>query len=86
MLDSDYQTLPTRGQLICKLNRLPLSPGRYLFNVYCEINGVLADWVLEAGALSVIEGDYFGTGRLPPATHGGFLVPHEWDLDISDSF
>jgi lipopolysaccharide transport system ATP-binding protein len=86
MLDSDYQTLPAKGQLICKLNRLPLSPGRYLFNVYCEINGVLADWVLEAGVLSVIEGDYFGTGRLPPATHGGFLVPHEWAMDIVGSF
>ncbi|NQU09149.1 ABC transporter ATP-binding protein, partial [bacterium] len=53
-------------------------PGRYLFNLYGEVNGVLADWLQQAGHLSVVGGDFFGTGRLPPASHGGLLIPHRW--------
>jgi len=36
--------------------------------------------VSEAGKLSVVEGDYFGTGKLPPNTVGDFLVAHTWSI------
>jgi hypothetical protein len=25
-------------------------------------------------------GDFFGTGRLPPTSHGGLLVEQEWNV------
>jgi hypothetical protein len=41
---------------------------------------LLADWVQRAARLSVAEGDFFGTGRLPPSSHGGLLIPHTWSV------
>ncbi|MEO7863988.1 MAG: ABC transporter ATP-binding protein [Nitrospirales bacterium] len=72
-----FDALPPKGQVFCHIPELPLSPGRYVFNMYSTVGGVVADWVQQAGSLSVATGDYFGTGQLK--THNeGFLVKHKW--------
>lgn len=76
-----FRIIPSKGKMICRIPRFPLSPGRYFLNLYCEVNGILADWVQQGGYLTVVEGDFFGTGRLPPAAHGGMLVPHTWKYE-----
>jgi lipopolysaccharide transport system ATP-binding protein len=78
MLDSNYKTLDSSEIIRCHIKELPLAPGLYTFNLYCEVNGLMADWITHAASLNVIEGDFFGTGRLPPKSHGGLLVKHEW--------
>jgi lipopolysaccharide transport system ATP-binding protein len=80
MVGSPFEHLPPKGEFVCRIPRLPLSPGAYDLNMYCTLNGILADWVQRAARLLVSEGDFFGTGRLPPASHGGLLVPHEWSV------
>jgi lipopolysaccharide transport system ATP-binding protein len=69
------------GELVCSLPRLPLLPGRYSLSLYVEANGVLADWVRNALFFDVFEHDVFGTGSLPPTTHGRVLVPHSWEVE-----
>jgi lipopolysaccharide transport system ATP-binding protein len=72
-----FDVLPPKGQLFCHIPELPLAPGRYVFNLYSTVGGVIADWVQHAGSLNVASGDYFGTGQLK--THKeGFLVKHKW--------
>jgi lipopolysaccharide transport system ATP-binding protein len=66
------------GVFTCAIPRLPLSPGHYTISVYCEIDGKVADWVQHAAVLEVVEGDFFGTGRLPSEAHGTFFVDHRW--------
>ena len=66
------------GEFTCTIRKLPLAPGHYTLNVYCEVNGEVADWVQSAAFLEVIEGDYFGTGRLPSRAHGTIVVDHDW--------
>jgi lipopolysaccharide transport system ATP-binding protein len=66
------------GTFTCTIPRLPLSPGHYTISVYCEIDGKVADWVQHAAVLEVVEGDFFGTGRLPSEAHGTFYVDHRW--------
>ncbi len=56
-------------------------PGRYTINLYCEVGDVLSDYLREAAVVNVVEGDFFGTGRLSPQGHGGFVVEHDWDPD-----
>jgi lipopolysaccharide transport system ATP-binding protein len=80
MMGTDWPALPERGRIECALRRLPLMPGQYHINVYCTVNGVLADWVQDAATITVEPGDYFGTGKLPPSSHGGLLVGQEWNL------
>jgi lipopolysaccharide transport system ATP-binding protein len=77
-----FDRLPPTGVVRCMIPRLPLSPGRYDLNINVEVNGVQADWVPQAIALNVEGGDFFGTGRLPPSSHGGFLVPQSWSISL----
>jgi len=66
------------GCFTCTIPKLPLSPGHYTLSVICEIDGKVADWVQYAAVLEVVEGDFFGTGRLPSYGHGTFCVDHSW--------
>jgi lipopolysaccharide transport system ATP-binding protein len=78
MVGTEFDLVPSRGQFSCLVRRLPLTPGQYFLNLYCTVNGVIADWVQQAAYLMVGAGDFFGTGRLPPQTHGGILVAQDW--------
>jgi lipopolysaccharide transport system ATP-binding protein len=62
----------------CDLGSVPLMPGRYLANVYLESSGVIVDWVQEAATFDVHEGDFYGSGRLPPPGYGSVLAPYRW--------
>jgi lipopolysaccharide transport system ATP-binding protein len=66
------------GAFTCTIPRLPLSPGHYTLTVVCEIDGRVADYVDQAAVLEVIEGDFFGTGRIPSQSHGAFCIDHSW--------
>jgi lipopolysaccharide transport system ATP-binding protein len=75
---TDFEQLPPEGQICCLIPRLPLQPGRYTLNLYCTVRGEIADWIQACGAFQVEGGDFFGTGRLPMAGKGPFLVEHSW--------
>ena len=75
---SDFASLPPEGVIRCELPRLPLQPGRYPFNLYSTAGGDVADWIQPAGFLIVETGDFFRSGKLPPAHYGAFLVDHSW--------
>jgi lipopolysaccharide transport system ATP-binding protein len=81
MTGSAWETAPREGRMSCLVRRLPLAPGQYTINLCCYSNGVIADWVQSAGSLTVEAGDFFGTGKLPPDSHGGLLVDQEWKLN-----
>jgi lipopolysaccharide transport system ATP-binding protein len=75
---SENLTLQTGKPLYCHISNLPLLPGVYAFTVWCTIGPTLADYVSDVGKLSVVEGNFFGTGKLPPREVGEFLVTHHW--------
>ena len=76
--ERDPLVLTPGGRLICRIPRLPLMAGVYTFTAWCTVGGVLEDHIRDAGSLSVVEGDFFGTGKLPPGA-GDFLVAHTWE-------
>jgi len=79
-----FEVLPPKGRVVCHIPQLPLAPGRYVFNVFSTVGGVMADWVTQAGSLNVVAGDFFGTGQLK--THNeGFLVKHKWTVSSANS-
>ena len=72
---------PTTGKLVCHLARIPLLHGLYKVNLWCSVKGQVADFVQDADQFTVVEGDYFGSGKLPVVSkHGEFLVEHSWEL------
>jgi lipopolysaccharide transport system ATP-binding protein len=80
MVGAYFDSIAQVGQFACRVERFPLAPGQYYLNLYCEVNGIVADWVQHAAHVTVEAGDFFGTGRLPPWTHGGILVDHAWQV------
>ncbi len=83
MVGTSFASIPRMGRFSCFVERFPLSPGQYYLNLYCEVNGIVADWIQQAGYLVVEAGDFFGTGWLPPRTHGGLLVSQSWGVTSS---
>lgn len=80
------QGWPKHGEVVCAIPRLPLSAGSYKANVYVAVNGVVADWIVDAASFDVERGDFFGTGRMPIPSHERFLVPHSWTLGYREDY
>lgn len=84
--DSDVNPIqsnhwPREGIVCCMLsNPLGLRPGTYRVNISVFSYGVLADYIVDAIYFEVIEGDFFGTGKLPQHWPM-FLIPNEWKLE-----
>jgi homopolymeric O-antigen transport system ATP-binding protein len=75
----DFETLSQNGAIICYVPRLPLRSGTYSINVFCMVAGEIADWVKGACQVTVEDGDFFRTGKVPPPTsHFPILVDHSW--------
>jgi hypothetical protein len=72
---------PGRGVMEVTIDRLPLTRGSYGVNLWCSVGGEIADWFIgDVAGFSVCEGDYFGTGRLPPPGQGRFVIDHTFAL------
>jgi lipopolysaccharide transport system ATP-binding protein len=74
----DFDEVPEEGVIVCELKKFPLRAFRYDGNVYCEVQKVVADYVHSAFAVDVMEGDFYGTGKLP--NHGKVFVPQHWSV------
>lgn len=66
------------GTFLCRLCHLPLTPGIYGVTIALLIDRQLVDKVTNACYLLVIEGDYYGTGKLPLKSYGQMCVDFGW--------
>lgn len=79
----DPITLPPSGTIRCIVPRLPLSQNQYVLTLFLDVNREIEDWIHNAIELNVVDGDFYGTGRLyPEGWRGkGVLVPHSWTVE-----
>jgi len=63
-----------------RVPRLPLVPGKYGYTLFGSINGVIMDWITNAGSFHVEGGDFYKSGRLQPASQGNFLMDYSFEL------
>jgi lipopolysaccharide transport system ATP-binding protein len=55
----------------------PLAPGDYTCNIFCEINNEISDWLVNVLPFTIIEKDYYGTGKLMPKNQGNILLNYK---------
>jgi len=67
-----------RGSIGCRIPKLPLLPGRYTINFELRDGSQLLDALDQAATLDVLQGDFFGTGKLTYQGDGGVLVEQGW--------
>jgi len=70
--------LDSRGSFVCTLPRLPLLPGQYDLAVSVLVDRNLADKLVNACQISVLDSDFFHTGRLQQNNYGDVLVDYAW--------
>ena len=73
-----FDSIGKDGFFSCKIKKLPLAPGNYTASLIIRSNETILDWIQQAVTIVVEPGDFFGTGRMPPPTHGGVLLEQEW--------
>ena len=79
LVGADIAELPV-GQTSVRavMPRVVLAPGRYFVTVWSAIGETVVDWIKDAGAFDVEEGDFFGSGHLPPPGFGEFVLEHHF--------
>jgi lipopolysaccharide transport system ATP-binding protein len=74
----DLVLVPEEGVFVCEIKKFPLRAGRYLGNLDCGIQGVLADWIQGAFTVDISVGDYYGTGKLN--NQSKVYLPQSWNV------
>jgi lipopolysaccharide transport system ATP-binding protein len=77
--NEDFSNVPADINIIeIEIKRLPLTQGRYGFTIYSTLNGVVADWIQNAGFFDVESDDFYRSGKLPPTGQGNFLLNYHF--------
>jgi lipopolysaccharide transport system ATP-binding protein len=64
---------------VCDIPSLTLVPGEYTLRVWLDIANAEVDAVDDAARLTIVEADFYGSGKVP--LHGTFVLRHRWYLD-----
>jgi len=65
-----------RQHFVCEIPSLTLIPGEYRIDLALLVGRTLVDYVENALRLTIIEADYYGTGKV--ANVGVFVLEHRW--------
>ncbi len=76
-----FDSVGSDGFFTCKIKKLPLAPGTYTASLIIRSNEAILDWIQQAVTIVIEPGDFFGTGRMPPQSHAGFLMEQEWTVN-----
>jgi len=66
-----------KNTLIFKIKNFNLSPGEYNCNLFLGYNDEVADFIQEVNPFTVVENDYFKTGKSIPQNQGVLLFNYE---------
>lgn len=80
--DRSLESKSGRQVFVCDIPSLTLVPGAYSTFLWLDISNAKADSIEEAIRITVIESDFYGTGKVP--WNGTFVLPHRWHLERAD--
>jgi lipopolysaccharide transport system ATP-binding protein len=83
-----YGDLPVAGAFVCRIPRLPLAESVYRvdYSVISEYrHGEVFDALSNALEFHVEGGDFYGSGKTPPANAGHLLLEARWRLEANAS-
>jgi lipopolysaccharide transport system ATP-binding protein len=80
MVDPRKIRLSGDGRIDFMVRDWPLSSGSYHVNIYIESDRVVQDYLNDASVIEVINGDFYGTGKVLPegGRTGSVMVKHSW--------
>jgi lipopolysaccharide transport system ATP-binding protein len=81
VLPVDLTRIGKSGTLTCRIGRLPLVPGSYALTISLLINNQLVDKLEMVSSIKVLDGDFYGTGKLPLKSMGDICVDFDWKVE-----
>ncbi len=66
------------NRIICSIDKFPLSPGYYTYNLILTKGSLTYNWMKEAGTIHVVHGFFFETGEIPSPGLNTVLVEQKW--------
>ncbi|GAB4513291.1 MAG: hypothetical protein OHK0046_13980 [Anaerolineae bacterium] len=76
-----FGRLPKNGAFVVRIYELPLAASVYTLDYSVMQNVDYIDRLTSVIDLEVIEGDFFGSGEVPPPSHGVVFVKGQWRLE-----
>ena len=64
---------------VCDIPSFTLTQGTYALRVWLDVNNFEADLIEDAARITVVESDYYGTGKAP--WNGALVLKHRWYLE-----
>jgi lipopolysaccharide transport system ATP-binding protein len=68
-----------RQVMSCEIPSFTLMPGEYSVKVWLDLKGSEADAIEDAAKMTVLESDFYGTGKVPWS--GALVLKHRWYLE-----
>jgi lipopolysaccharide transport system ATP-binding protein len=65
----------------CDISKCHLVYGQYYINLFCTVNGVVSDYIVNAAEITVDDKEYFSRGIRDHKDHPKYVVDHEWKLN-----
>jgi lipopolysaccharide transport system ATP-binding protein len=81
MTGTEFSDLPAQGAFVCRIHKTPLTPSTYRIGYSIIIDGEYLDGISDAAELTVLAGDFFSSGEVPPSSHGFCLVDGHWSME-----
>jgi len=79
-IGKEFRLAPGTGCLRCRIPRFPFSQGRFSYNLIAYQQGVILDWIKEAGFVDVAAGDFYGTGKIPAPASQCVFIDFDWEM------
>lgn len=79
----EFGVLPREGTFVCRIRELPLPGHTYQIMYALMEDGIYLDALSRAISLTVINGNFYGSGEVPPISHGVCLVNAQWHVEPS---
>ncbi len=81
----DFGLIPEKGAFVCKIDKLPIPSSNYYCTYSILRDGTYLDTLENAFQLSVVDGNFYGSGEVPPVSHGVCFVNAHWRLEQDKS-
>lgn len=76
-----FNQLPSKGEFVIHLPALNIAPTSYRLSYSIQSNNTYTDRLEDAFELTVLDGNFYGSGEVPPATHGLVLLAQDWQVE-----
>lgn len=76
--DVYYSIKPGKNIIFCNINKFPLSPGSYKYNINIRDYTTIHDSITEADYINVESGIFYSSGKIPASTYQTVLIEQNW--------